>query len=154
MGNSNPSGWIGARDGLTIFCKIPIGYKACHSVIFTILAAGPPSNQSKSNMTRIRGGQIWVQYWPAIGPIECSSDIIPAARMSVLNKDNPLLKLLAINFRFLHFLPCILWYLLLIWCIWWPQSHPRANQYECKCTASTKHKLKKCWCQCMTWNFH
>ena len=24
VGNSNPSGWVGARDGLTIFCKIPI----------------------------------------------------------------------------------------------------------------------------------
>ena len=23
VGNSNPSGWVGARDGLTIFCKIP-----------------------------------------------------------------------------------------------------------------------------------
>ena len=23
MGNSDPSGWVGARDGLTIFCKIP-----------------------------------------------------------------------------------------------------------------------------------
>ena len=24
VGNSDPSGWVGARDGLTIFCKIPI----------------------------------------------------------------------------------------------------------------------------------
>ena len=23
VGNSDPSGWVGARDGLTIFCKIP-----------------------------------------------------------------------------------------------------------------------------------
>ena len=28
VGNSNPSGWVGARDGLTIFCKIPIS-RAC-----------------------------------------------------------------------------------------------------------------------------
>ena len=28
VGNSDPSGWVVARDGLTVFCKIPIKVRA------------------------------------------------------------------------------------------------------------------------------